>query len=630
MPTETVIRETSAVGFREQIVNLVSDRKTLSERFFTGFRKKLPELYGLYRGSVTGKHSSFKNDIHIPLILSVIQSDVARKTQTSFSAWPIVNFVGYGPDDAPIARKREALISAQMKDAGSFLKAYDFFLGADLYGTSVARWGWTHREQEMMISKQIPLPVAGVFQTVNSFQNVVTFDGPDWQVIDLLDFFPQPGCRTIPMMSWVCEREFLDLDDVRALARPDEDGLVVFDPDEVARMEREGIGVAKVTDDFKSWRSQGRTLEDEQSRWSEKYARPVELIHMWGRIPSELTTDGVVDRVITVANGSYLLRNRGIPFWSGFKPYESYSPMPDPHYFFAAGKAEVSAKLQIIANRFTNQQLDALDIFIDPAFFYNSNANINTRNLLMRPGKFIPVQGNPSDAVQPVVPSLQGVQMGGQMTQMVWQWMQQGTGIVEDTVMGGQGGRQTAREYLGRAEAVATRLMLESRLFEEGFLEPLANTFVDLNRQFMTSDREVFILGQGSTTDPVTGLPIPESSRQTITGWDLVPNYEARAIGSTTRLGRAARQQNLTFLLQAASANPISAAAVNWINFFRQIFREFEIENVNELLKSEPEMQRALEASGAQRPDQVPEASGSPQGINDMANFLGQGGANQA
>ena len=622
---ETVTRETTTEGYRTQICNLVTDRRVLSERYYTGIRRQLPELYGLYRGTVSGKYAPFKNAVHIPLILSVIQSDVARKTQTSFGAWPIVSFVGYGPDDAPIARRREALIHAQMKDCGSFQKAYTFFLGADLYGTAVARWGWTHREQEMMISQQVQLPVADVMTTISRRQNVVTFDGPDWQVLDLLDFFPQPGVRLIADMNWVCEREYMDLDDVRTLARPDEDGRTVFDSAEVARMEREGIGIAKVTDDWKTWRSQGPTIEDETQRFAEKYARPIEIIHMWGRIPSELATDGVVDRVISVANGNYLLRNRSIPFWSGLKPYGAYSPMPDPHYFFAAGKAEVSAKLQVIANRFTNQQLDALDIFIDPAFFYNTNSNLNTRNLLMRPGKFIPVQGNPQDGIMPVVPNLQGVQMGGQMTGMIWNWMQQGTGIIEDTVQGGPGSRQTAREYLGRSEAVATRLMMESRLFEEGFLEPLADQFVDLNRQFMTEDREVFILGPNATTDEITGLPVPATTRQTITGWDLVPNYEARAVGASTRLGRAARQQNLTFLLQAASANPISAAAVNWINFFRQIFREFEIENVNELIQSQPEMQRTLAQTGAQRVDQVPEMGGQPGGVNELANFLGQG-----
>src|SRR5258705_12026429 len=215
MAIQTVVKEESKEGFRTQIIGLVNDRKTLSERYHEGYRRQLPELYGLYRGTMEGKKTPFKNSVHIPLILSVIQSDVARKTQTSFDAWPIVNFVGYGPQDAALARKREALIHAQMKDSGSFQKAYDFFLSADLYGTSVARWGWTHREQEMMISRQVSLPVSGETITQASRQNIVTFDGPDWEVIDLLDFFPQPGCKDIPSMAWVCEREYMDLDEVR-------------------------------------------------------------------------------------------------------------------------------------------------------------------------------------------------------------------------------------------------------------------------------------------------------------------------------------------------------------------------------------------------------------------------------
>jgi len=621
----TIKRADNPVAFRDQLIQMVTSRKNTSEMYFSGIRKLLPQLYDLYRCVISGRFSPHKNDIAIPLIFSTIQSDVARKTQTSFGSWPIVSFIGYGPDDATIARKREALISAQMKDNGAFKKGYELFLTADLYGTSIAQWGWSYKEQEMLISRSHTLPVSGQSVTVQNRQSVVTFDGPDWRILDLLDCFPEPGIREIDNMAWFITREYMDLDEVRALARPDEDGITIFDESEVARMEREGVAAPVVTDDFKTWRSQGRTLDEYSARNADPYARPVEVLNMWGRVPSEYAADGIVERVVTVGNGRYLFRNRPNPFWSGKKPFLAYSPMPDPHFFFAAGKAEISKKLQIVANRFTNQQLDALDIFIDPAFFYNTSTNLNTRNLLMRPGKFIPVQGSPQDGIMPVQPNLQGMQMGGQMTNVVWQWMQQGTGIIEDTVMGGSGERQTAREFIGRSEAVATRLLMESRLFEEHFLEPLANQFVDLNRQFLSLPREVFILGGNAVIDPVTGLPIPETTRQTISGWDLVPNYEAQAIGATTRLGRASRQQNLTFLLQAASANPIAASAVNWINFFRNIFREFEISNVNELINTEPQMQAMLAQSGAQRANQVPEAGGQPGGINEMTNFLGQG-----
>ena len=290
-----------------------------------------------------------------------------------------------------------------------------------------------------------------------------------------------------------------------------------------------------------------------------------------------------------------------------------------------AAEPEIAKKLQIIANRFTNQQLDVLDIFIDPAFFYNTTSGLNTRNLLMRPGKFIPIDGNPAEAIQPVVPNLSGVQLGGQMTDMVWRWMQQGSGIIEDTVMGGAGRGQTAREYIGRSEAVATRLMMESRLFEEFFLEPLADTFVDLDRQFLTLPREVFMLGGNALVDPITGEPVKDAGRESIDGWDLVPNYDARAVGATTQLNKAMRRSDTAFLVQAMSQNPIVASAVNWINFFRDTLKLFDYDNVNEIINSQAEMERVLQLSGATQAQQVPGTPTQTSEVYGLANFLGQG-----
>lgn len=377
---------------------------------------------------------------------------------------------------------------------------------------------------------------------------------------------------------------------------------------------------------------------DQDGRNREPYSRPVEILNMIGTIPSELVPQGeergegqfqMVHRILTVANRRYLLRNRPNPFWNGKKNILAYSPMPDPHYFYAPGKAEIAKKLQIIANRFTNQQLDALDIFIDPAFFYNSNSQLNTRNLLMRPGKFIPMDGDPSANIMPVVPNLQGVQLGGQMTEMVWRWMQQGSGIVEDTVMGGgQGSRQTAREFVGRSEAVSTRLALESRLFEEDFLEPLADAFVDMNRQFLEMPKMVSILGKNAQVDPVTGQPIPEQGREPIDGYDLVPNYDAHAVGATTQLNKSQRRQDTAFLIQAMSANPITASAINWINFFKDVLRLFDYDNINEIINSDAQMQKVLQLAGQGPETQSQDVPGTPSGTNGMmglANYLGQG-----
>jgi hypothetical protein len=589
---------------KQQIANLVIARKQHSENYYTGVRRELPQLYDLYRGVQTGRFSPHKNNIHIPLIFSTIQSDVARKVQTSFGTLPFVSFVGYGPDDAPVARKREALIHAQMKDLGIFKKAYEVFLTADLYGTAVIRWGWDHREQDMRVERYDRMPLSGEIMKIVDKKRITIFDGPNFVVKDLLDCFPQPGYRNIDEMQWFCEVDYMDFDEVRALSQMEMGGGYFFDPAEVSRLQSEASSTTELdVQDYKGWRTQARTQMETDGRQRERYARPVKMITMWGKIPDELAPDGLPHRVITVANGTFVLRNRPNPFWNGKKPLLAFSPMYDPHFFFAPGKAEVAKKLQVLANRFTNQQLDALEIFIDPIFFINQNSGLDTRNLFLRPGKFIEMDGNPNEMVSPMQPNLQGIQFGSQMTESAWRWMQQGSGIIEDTIMGGGGGRQTAREFLGRSEAVATRLMMESRLFEETFLEPLADTFVDLNRQFLEEAREVFILGDNATKDPVTGQPI-QMTRQMVEGWDLVANYEAHAVGSLTRLARSQRQQTLIFLIQAMSQNPQIAAAVNWINFFRDTLREFEIANLNEILNTPEQMQQMMQAAKGQAQQQ--------------------------
>lgn len=612
---EAITKVPTAAGYRNQIVNLVCDKKQHSDRHYESRKIEFPSYYNLYRGAVT-KHA-WKNSVHLPLIFATIQSDCARKVQASFGTYPIVTMLGYGPDDAPIARKREALVDAQMKDADSFLKAVDVHVTADLYGTTVIQYGWETRVERRIRSGAMN------GQRILTNEDRVVFDGPNWEVIDLMDFYPQPGFIEIEKMQWCVVRKFMDLEDIRDLAAQD-----IYDGNEVARMEREGGGAPNADTSYKVWRTWLRGESEEGARVREKYSRPVEILEFWGTIPSELVPgDGARNRVITVANERYLLRNRPNPFWNGKKPFLNYSPMRDPHNFFAPGKAEISQKLQIVANRFTNQVLDALDIFIDPIFFYNRDSGLETRNLMMQPGKFIPMDGAPGDQIFPLIPNLQGVQAGTEQSQMVWRWMQAGTGIVEDVAMGIPGNRQTAREFLGRQESVATRLIMEARIAEEMFLEPLANAFNELDEQFLETPKEIAIIGDAAITDPITGMPI-QSTMDTISAMDMVPSYRARAQGAQSRLNRATKQQNLVLLMQAASANPQVAMTVNWVNFFRLIFREFEMgPNINDLINENAILMQQMQMAGFQNAGQVPGLPGAPSEVGepsgDIASMIG-------
>ena len=89
-----------------------------------------------------------------------------------------------------------------------------------------------------------------------------------------------------------------------------------------------------------------------------------------------------------------------------------------------------------------------------------------------------------------------------------------------------------------------TRLMLEARLAEEQFVEPLANAFRNLDRQFLDLPYMQKILGSVATTNPITGLPYPQEA-ETIDFDDMAPDYRARAVGASQTIGKSTRQQNI-------------------------------------------------------------------------------------
>ena len=581
---------------QEALVNLVRERRQHAINRYIHYFRRASRWYDLYRGIYSGRFAAFRNNIHLPFLFSVIQSDVARKVQTSFGGWPIVEFTGYAHEETFKARKNETLVSAQMKDCQSFRKAVDFYTSADLYGTAIARVGWKTDIRDNLI--RLPNGLGG-----SSEQRVqqTMFDGPDWDNVDITDFLLQPGKRSIPDADWAIHRWYIDLDQLEELAKQG-----MFDPNAVSQLRKWGTLPEAAVDDFNQRVNIYRSHSEYDARRTERFAKPVEIWDMWGRVPSEFAPDGIVHRIVTVANGKIILRNRPNPYWHGQIPFLAYSPQPDPHYFHAPGKMEVAEKMQFSANRFANQKMDALDITVDPMWLVSSALGLDTQNLFSRAGRVIKVDGPiGDDSIRPISPDLRGMQAAYQEIEFLWQSIQQATGIIEDTVQGAPASRrQTKAEYQGRQESVLTRLMLEARLAEENFVEPLANMFVSLNKQLLPIPKEVRILGSDAMVNPITGFPLPKEPITIDSLDDINHDYRARAVGSSQMVGRQMLQNQLMTLMQVMGANPVGMQMVNWTAFFRQVFDAFQLRNVDELLNPSPTQlnQMAAMQGGGQKP----------------------------
>lgn len=618
-------------------LELVMSRWNHSKNNFNAHFLRTGRWYDLFRGWSSGTYQRFRNNVSLPLIFSTVWTDVARKMNISFGVWPYVSMFGYGPEDIQAARKNELLISAQMRDAGLITKAADMFLMGDLYGTAIYRHGWKHETKNLRRREAIYAPMSGTRGERTVTEKRVTFDGPNWDVIDILDFFPQPGVREIKDMDWVIHRYYMDLDKIDQMSMDREDGSPgEFDRTAYLELKNKSL-LREVEREFNTRTNLIRSpFVETDTKKMERYAKPVEILEMWGTVPSEMSPDGfITERVICVANRQVVLCNTPNPYWHGEKPFGAYSPLRDPHFFHGIGKVESVEKLQYTMNRIANQKLDALDIFLDPVFAYNRQAGVDTRNLYMRSGKLVGVNGDPSAAIMPIIPNLSQIQNAYQEIGFLHNMMQHGTGITDGMQTENGNNEQTAREFLSRQESVSVRLLLESRFAEEMWIEPLADSFVALNKQFLETPKEIRILGTNALVDPISGVPLqPESVPIDLA--DLNHNYDVRARGATQTIGKAARQQNMVLLLNAVQANPFAAQMVNWSAFFRDMFATFEMGNIDELLTPSPQQQmmmQQMQAGMLPGSPAQPGMGGPEAGIGgapvDLMSLMGQGGEAQ-
>jgi hypothetical protein len=604
-PTDRAPRSGGVSSAR--LVELVDARRQASLRYNYRIFQRLQDWYNSYRGYWQGRLSQFRNNVTIPFTFAMIQSDVARKVQTTFGAWPIVAFEGYSPDDVARAKRNEVLISAQMKDCDSLMHAIDFMLQADICGTAIARYGWRHDVRKTKFTRYESI-APGLRVPVLREYDAEIFNGPVWSPVDRLDFWQQPGKKRIDDMDWVIHRYWLDLDEMREDASSD---TPYFDPSAVRALESAPMS-SSGHQEFVARKVVFRNEYDYMARQSERFSKPIEIWEMQGTVPDEFAPDGVRHRAIAIANGRVVVKNGQCALPGRKKMFKSYSPMPDPYSFDGVGKAEVSYGAQMTINRLSNQKLDALDQLIDPMWVMSNSANINTQHLFTRAGRIILVDGAADESnVRALSPNMQGLQAAYTEIGQLWQFMQVGAGI-NDIIMGLQGSeRETARGFLGRQENVMTRLAFEARILEEQFVEPLANGFRELDRIMLDLPREIKILGSLATINPNTGLPY-QPEQVTVDVDDLMPDYRARAVGASQMMSKSVRQQNLVSLLQMMSANPALLQLVNWANFARQAFELFDFKNVDDLLVQQIPMINQMSEETGQSPEDIAGAASQP------------------
>ena len=586
-------------AINDALCKILNSRWDQSSSWYRTVRQDSVEWYKSYKAMTTFELASYKNNVAIPLAHAIVQSDLARKVSSLFGAWPIVDFEGFEVGGKEFARKTSLLVSSQLKERNSFMKGLEFLTNADVFGTGIARVGWKNIKRLKLVRQQWLDKVYAVRQPVT------LYNGPDWDNISVPDAAPQPGKKRVEDMRWFMYRYYVDFDDLQSM---NGGPVPMFDPAAILKLREhplQGDGAKEYYGRFLF----NRPGAEADAMRMEEYAKPVCIKEMVGFVPSEFAPDGITMRIITMANDSVILRNDPNPFDNDQIPIVACSPVHDTDDFFGISKVYLVQKLQAASNRLLNVRLDVLDQFANPMWMGDSTKIPSNQNMNAKPGRIFLTRGNPSEVLMPLVPNLQGFQASHQEFEFLYRFMQLATGMIEESMMGTGGNRQTAREYLGKQEAVLNRVALEAMVCSYEFLEPLANWFHTMNRAWLPLPQQLKIIGGSALINEITGLPYPTEPPAILAG-ELDHDYRARAVGPMMMLTKTSQRADTMQLLQIMQANPVFMQMVNWANFAKKIFSIYDWDSSEMLVSQVPQINQFAAAQGMSPEDFLSMAGG--------------------
>lgn len=595
----------------QDIIQYVNTRKRHGEEVYRRFWAKTKDWYGIFRGIVSGGVT--RNDVSIPILFSQIMSDVSNKTQSLLADRELVQLVSSNPQLDASARRASSIVNLQMEDADAYLKFIDLFLSGAIYGTGIWRTTWRLDEKPALFRTRI------LDQEIVVRDKKTVFDGPDFEVVDILDFIPQPGKTRWRDVDWVIHNYYIDLDNLLELQYSSD--FPMFDQQSIQRLLQQPLAATQVD----AWRQRMnvyRTMTDLEARASQNYSKPVLITEYWGKVPREFAIQGDRNVVITVANEKVVLRYEPNPFWHKRIPFGMYTPMPDMHSLHGTGKCEIGEKIQAAINKLANIKLDALEIFAHPMFFVSNNSGLDTQQLVSRPGKLLQVNGEKvGDTVFPVSPDVRALQMLWTEIQQLSGFEQMGTGIPSDVVQGiDAADRETARGFLSRKESAMGRLASEAAIAEQMVVVPLARDFHENNRQWLPLPKQIAMLGMNAVIDPDTGMPMPPQ-QETLSLDDLNQEYSIRPVGASKMMSKSVLAQQLSIYEQSAVANPARMMLTNWVNFNKIYARALGLSPMELMVQQTTQggipMLNAIAAGGA----------GGGAGPGDMLNASVLGGS---
>lgn len=566
-----------------------------SRKYTDPYFKKADQIWKEYLNSRNEKLSPLQRaNLKLPYAWTIVETFVPQVVEAFLGEKPYVNVEGRGQEDVQFEELLSKYLTFQLDEMEFFEKFVCFIKDLIIFGTAIAKTPWRYETRKSYETQIKVDPIKGDISRVKVPIKEVLYNNPDFEPIQFWDFFPdwaasRPG--DIQSMRGCVHRVWRTLTELEAKEKktnPDGTKSGIYHNLDKLRfnISEKGFDAWSRKDDRstpsaeKDYYNRDRALGLSEGI---KRRNKIEVWEYWGLF--DVTGQGDFEEyVIAVANGDVVIRCDVNPYDGKFKPFVGGVNYPIPGEFYGVGDIEPVRSLIKEGTALRNARLDQANMAVNRMWIVDRTANINVRSLYVRSGGVI--YANDINGIK----SLEAPEVPGSSYREIQQIdfdIQNGSAQINASQGASNVGRAFGRTATGVSflqNYTASRITLKVRMIENLVMKKFGQILLKLDRQFMTEDQWVRVMGDEQ--NPFQLLPLDA----------FYGKYDFSTNGAVDRLNQRERQMNLQqnvlpFLKEFEQFRP---GAVKWEDVAVQYLREFYFKDPQRLINP-PEVQQQFQ-----------------------------------